>query len=102
MKTCCRKLLTIVTYCSLVLQIAAQDSLKVYPTHWWVGMKNTKLQLLVRAPHIASGRGVVLEPYAGVKLTSVHTYKNPNYLTLYLDINQTAAPGKLTFTFNSD
>ena len=32
-----------------------QSNVKVYPTHWWVGMKNPKLQLLVYAPNVARG-----------------------------------------------
>ena len=102
MKTCCKKLLITVTCFLFVLCIAAQDSLNVYPTHWWVGMKNTKLQLLVHAGNIKSGSRVILKPYTGVKITSIHTYQNPNYLTIYLDISKTALPGKLTFTFNSE
>ena len=102
MKTCCKKLLLNFSFCLLVVWGIAQDSVQVYPTHWWVGMKNPKLQLLVHAPNIQSKKRVTLKPYAGVKLTSIHTFQNPNYLTIYLDISATAAPGKLTFTFNSD
>jgi glycosidase len=64
-------------------------------------MKNTKLQLLVHASNIKAARQVVLKPYAGVKMTNVSTFTNPNYLTIYLDISKTAAPGQLTFTFNN-
>jgi glycosidase len=99
MKIYCKELLGIVTCCLLVLQVAAQDSLRAYPTHWWAGMKNTKLQLLIHAENIKKGRRVFLKPYAGVTLTSVHTYQNPNYLTIYLEISRTAQPGKLTLTF---
>jgi glycosidase len=101
MKTCCKELFLFIITFLLVVHASAQDSLKVYPSHWWVGMKNTQLQLLVRAPDIRSARQVTLKPYAGVKLTSVHAYKNPNYLSIYLDISKTAAPGKLTFNFNN-
>src|SRR5215216_3613435 len=102
MRTCCKKLLTTLICCLLVLFMAARDSTRVFPTHWWAGMKNTKLQLLVHADNIKSGSRVALKPYTGVKITSVHTYQNPNYLTIYLDISKTALPGKLTFTFNSE
>ncbi|OQP41000.1 alpha-amylase [Niastella yeongjuensis] len=98
---CCRKLLVLISCCLLVLETWAVDSLKVYPTHWWTGMKNTKLQLLVHATNIKSAGRVALKPYAGVKMTSVSTYANPNYLTIYLDIGKTTAPGLLTFTFHN-
>ena len=99
--SCCRKLLILIMGCLWVIDTWAADSLKVYPTHWWVGMKNTKLQLLVHANNIRSARQVVLKLYAGVKISSVSTYANPNYLTIYLDISKSTAPGQLNFTFNN-
>jgi hypothetical protein len=98
MKTCCKKLLITVTCYLLVVNIAAQDSLKVYPTHWWTGMKNTKLQLLVHGEDLKT-EIVFLEPYAGVKVTNVHTYQNPNYVTVSLDISHTTKAGKLELYF---
>jgi glycosidase len=99
---CCRKFLIIISCCLLVSDVWGEDSLKAYPTHWWVGMKNTRLQLLVHAANIKTARRVVLKPYAGVKITSVSTHANPNYLTIYLDISKTTAPGQLNFTFNNN
>ena len=99
--TCCRKTLALAFCLFFIFHLTAQDSLKVYPTHWWVGMKQSKIQLLVRAPNIKSARRVVLKPYPGVKLTSVQTHTSANYLTIYLDIGKTAAPGTLSFTFNN-
>ncbi|HEY1200560.1 MAG TPA: cyclomaltodextrinase N-terminal domain-containing protein, partial [Niastella sp.] len=99
--TCFRRTFALATCLLLILHVTAQDSLKAYPTHWWVGMKQSKIQLLVRAPNIKSARLVVLKPYAGVKLTSVQTHTSANYLTIYLDISKTAAPGNLSFTFNN-
>jgi hypothetical protein len=64
-------------------------------------MKNTKLQLLVHAGNIKTGRRVLLAPYMGVKLTSVQTYQNPNYLIINLEIGKTAKPGKLMLSFMS-
>ena len=101
MMICCRKLLILIIGCLWAMAARAEDSLKVYPTHWWVGMKNPKLQLLVHANNIKSARQVVLKPYAGVKMTSVSTFTNPNYLTIYLDVSKRAMPGQLTFTFHN-
>jgi neopullulanase len=98
---CFKRLLAAATFFLLVLNMWAQDSLSVYPTHWFTGMKNTKLQLLVHADNIKQARRVILKPYAGVKITSIHTHQNPNYLTIYLEISKSTAPGKLTFTFNN-
>ena len=43
---------------------------RVEPMFWWVGMKNTKLQLIVHGNNIA-GRTVKMN-YPGVKLVQVH------------------------------
>src|SRR5689334_19942887 len=101
MMTCCRRTFVLITCLLFILHVTAQDSLKVYPTHWFTGMKQTKLQLLVHSPNIRLARRVVLKPYPGVKLTSIQTHTNPNYLTIYLDIGKLAAPGNLNFTFNN-
>jgi neopullulanase len=99
--SCCRKLLLIIIGFTWLIDVYAGDSLKAYPTNWWVGMKDTKLQLLVHATNIKSAHRVVMKPYAGVKMTSVSTFTNPNYLTIYLDITKTTSPGQLNFTFNN-
>ena len=31
----------------------AQQSTDVYPTHWWAGMKNPNLQLMIHSKNIA-------------------------------------------------
>src|ERR1044072_5230348 len=99
--TCGRKTPALTICLFFVVRLLAQDSLKVYPTHWWVGMKQTKLQLLVHSPNIKQARRVILKPYPGVKLTSIQTHTNANYLTIYLDIAKSAAAGNLSFTFNN-
>jgi len=79
----------------------SQESINVYPTHWWVGMKNPKLQLLIRAKNIKTGSRVLLTPYQGVKIVNVHSFENPNYLTVDLEIDKTTKPGTLSFKFMS-
>jgi glycosidase len=101
MKICCKKLIASCIFSLLFLLAAAQDSLRVFPTNWWTGMHNSKLQLLVHAKNIKNGSHVSLKPYPGVKITSVHTFQNPNYLSVNLDINSTAKPGNLLFTFQN-
>ena len=84
------------------IPVAGQfKELKVYPTHWWTGMKEQKLQLLIHAANIKSGHRVFMDAYPGVKLVKRHTFQNRNYLTIDLEINKTAKPGKLHFRFMS-
>ena len=86
----------------IVLIIAAQtilgqSNISVYPTHWWVGMKNPKLQLLIYGESIGASKKVSLR-HAGIKLERVHRFPNPNYLALDLLIASNARPGNVTIS----
>jgi neopullulanase len=81
---------------SVFAQIPALE--RVEPAFWWVGMKNTKLQLLVHGQNIAT-RSVKMN-YPGVKLMFKHTVENPNYLFLDLDISASTKPGSFTINFD--
>ncbi|TKK68964.1 alpha-amylase [Ilyomonas limi] len=70
----------------------AQSSIEVYPTNWFVGMKNQNLQLMVHHPNIASGATVSLS-YPGVALIKTNKVENRNYLFLDVKIASTAKPG---------
>ncbi|MFN2458175.1 MAG: glycoside hydrolase family 13 protein [Chitinophagaceae bacterium] len=63
----------------------------VYPTHWWTGMKNPKLQLMLRGANIAENTFSL--SYPGVQLTKMHKVQNRNYVFLDLAISPTAKPG---------
>ncbi|PWT72160.1 MAG: alpha-amylase [Bacteroidetes bacterium] len=77
----------------------SQDTLSVYPTHWWVNMKNPKLQLLVRYQNIKSGSKVVMAPYPGVQMLGSHTFENADYVAIDVNIDKSAKPGTLSFRF---
>ena len=79
----------------------AQASLEVYPSHWWVGMKNQHLQLLIHSKNINNGYRVFLNTYPGVKMLKTKTFQNPNYLAIDLIIDKSAKPGKMHFKFMS-
>lgn len=71
----------------------AQSSIECYPFHWWVGMKNPNLQLMVHHENIATDASVTLT-YPGVRLVKTNKVENPNYLFLDLAISSAAKPGK--------
>jgi glycosidase len=77
----------------LFIQCFAQESIRIYPTNWWVGMKNPKLQLMIHGKGI--GNDAVTVSYPGVKLEKVNKAENKNYLFLDLLISSTAKPGNL-------
>jgi neopullulanase len=75
---------------------ACQSSLEVYPGHWWVGMKNHNLQVMLHQKDIAKHK-VQLEAYPGVKLVKVNKVENPNYLFVDLVVSPAAIAGNLHF-----
>jgi len=86
----------------IVLVISAQSiigqaNISVYPSHWWVGMKNPKLQVLIHGKGIGSSKKVSLN-YAGVQLARVHHFPNANYLALDLLIASNARPGNISIS----
>jgi glycosidase len=79
----------------------AQNEIKVYPSNWWVGMKNPNLQLMLHGKNIGlnSKQGFDIE-YPGVTLKSVEKVKNHNYLFLNLVIDPKAKPGDLSILYS--
>ncbi len=80
---------------SVMAQMPALE--RIEPAFWWVGMKNTKLQLIVHGDNIAAR--TVKMSRAGVKLVKVNKVENPNYLFLDLDISPSTKPGPITISF---
>ncbi len=95
-----KKIVTFILSICLVNLLSAQDSIEVYPSHWWVGMREQKLQLMIHEKNIAT-QNFVLQPYAGVKLIKVNKVENPNYVFIDMLISPSARQGKFqlrTFT----
>jgi len=96
-----KRLLVAVVFLLFVLAAGAQDALKVYPTHWWTGFKETNLHLLVKAPNIGgSSFQKASISYPGVKLSGFEKMENPSYIILKLSLLPTAKPGKFKITIN--
>ena len=71
----------------------AIDVQRVEPANWWVGMENHELQVLLYGKDIA--KSDVSISYPGVTLKEVAKVENPNYLFLYLDIDDNAKAGTI-------
>ncbi len=83
----------------LLLQVTlyAQD---IYPSHWWTGMKNNKLQLMIHSDKdIAVDKLAVKSSSPDVKVVKVHRVENRHYIFVDLEIAKTARPQKLKFSF---
>ena len=91
-------------FLSLLLALFASstlsaDNLRIEPTFWWSGMKNPELQLMVYGKDIAGYLPSV--KYPGVQLKSSEALESPNYLLIYLDV-ENAKPGRFDITFTKD
>ncbi len=69
------------------------DMFGVYPTHWWVGMKNPKLQLILHGENAGLFNKVTIN-YPGVKVDKVTKVESKNYLIVDISIAATAKAGK--------
>lgn len=82
------------------LATVAQAEVKVYPTHWWTGMKNRKLQLMIYRPTgLTSTKHTVLSSSADFKvIRHWRPMANNHYLFVDVEIAANAKPGikKLT------
>src|SRR5882757_4550308 len=76
------------------LCIRSQDTARCYPTNWWVGMKNSSLQLMIRGVSWQRTPPVTVY-YPGVQLLKVTPGENPHYLFLDLRIAPGTRPGMM-------
>lgn len=72
---------------------------RVEPPNWWVGMRDTSLQLMLHGRGIADAR-VTLAPYPGVTLKGSHRAASDNYLFIDLDIAPATQPGTLALNLD--
>lgn len=73
------------------------EQINIEPPFWWIGMQNTKLQLMVRGKNIGETR--VQLKAEGVKLERVSAVENPNYLFLDLSVSESAKAGFFEISF---
>lgn len=80
--------------------VSIWGQVNVYPTHWWVGMKNQNLQLLIHRDRVAN-ENITMLPYPGVKMIKQTKFDSPNYLAIDLVIGSVAKPGKIIFRIDN-
>lgn len=73
--------------------LSAQDYKleRVEPLHWWVGMENPELQILMYGNDI--GELTPRIDYPGVRMKRIQKVENDNYLFVYLSITDKAQAG---------
>ena len=70
------------------------------PPFWWVGMKDSSLQLMVHGENISDLQPEIV--YAGVSINAIHKIKNPNYLFIDLIILNTIEPVSFNIIFKKN
>ena len=91
------KHIALIAFLLLQVSLRAQD---VYPAHWWTGMKDNKLQLLIHSEKdIAVDKLVFRSSSTDVKVKKVHRLANRHYILADLEIARNARPQKLKFSF---
>lgn len=86
------KKIILLFFLAISLQSWSIDMYGVYPTHWWVGMKNPKLQVMLHGENIGIfTKFTITNP--GVKIEKINKVENKNYVFLDLHISASAKPG---------
>jgi neopullulanase len=76
------------------------EIIRMDPPNWWVGMKNTKLEILVSGKDI--GNCSIDTKYSGVDILSIDKFQNNSYVAIQLNISALAEAGIVNFEFKSD
>lgn len=81
---------------SMTMQAATKID-HIEPENWYVGMKNSSLQLMVYGKNIRDSH--VSVDYPGVKIDSLVRLDSPNYLFVYLNLSG-AKPGNMVLNID--
>lgn len=85
-----RNAMAISVFCCMVLSTNAAVKIdRIEPTDWYVGMKNTSLQLMIYGKDVRNAN--VTTDYSGVAIDSVVRLDSPNYLLVYLNMAEAKA-----------
>ena len=94
------KILKIVVLFFVVLIVNAQKIEVLNPPHWFIGMKNPKVELLLKGKNLAKFEfNLIHEDKA--KLVEVKKFQNPNYVILVLDLKKVKKPKKIEFSYST-
>jgi glycosidase len=84
----------------LIVSFSTAQIDRVEPSNWWLGFKNSSLQLLVNGKGIGATTPSIL--YKGVNLNAFHRAESPNYLFLDITIAADTSPGVMEIVFTTE
>jgi len=86
---------------TLVLFVCVAQAQRVYPSHWYTGMKDRRLQLLIH-DSTEIGKNVQFRSSSkDVRVVKVNTVSNPRYLFVDLELAATTRPQEVVFTYGA-
>lgn len=78
------------------------QSINVYPTNWWVGMKMNRLQLLLRSTDQPFTEKQLVTRYPGITIIKTHRFENHRYLAVDIVVSPSAKPGNVKFQLSGN
>ena len=90
----------IVFLLSFSTPILSQKITRMEPPNWWVGMKNTEVQLLVYGNKVSDFHPFI--DYPNVRIEQVIKVQNPNYLFINLKVSEEAQAGTVKIQFSKN
>ncbi|OIQ37940.1 MAG: alpha-amlyase [Bacteroidetes bacterium MedPE-SWsnd-G1] len=72
-----------------IFSMQGQSIDRVEPMHWWAGMKNPELQLLVYGENVSDLTPVIQNEK--IEILKIHKANSPNYLFIDLDLSKASA-----------
>lgn len=102
-----KRLFYVILFIAVYINLSAQ-TIEVYPMHWWVGMKNPNLQIMLHSENIANRIPMTKMPETGIAVSygitivAIERVENPNYIFLDVRLTKDAKPGTYNLTFGKD
>lgn len=86
-----------------ITELAPEEiGLQVYPTHWWVGMKHNKIQLMVYKPQgLTTAKTAVVSNNRDISIKNYTKPENNHYLFIDIEISPKAKPGIKNIRINN-
>lgn len=75
------------------------QTVEVYPTNWWVGMKHHQIQLLIKNNTNLVNAKININ-YPGIIVKNIHVFENTKYVSVDINIAATAKPGNVPIVLN--
>ncbi len=95
-----KKIFLVFSFSFFIFTFLFAQTVEVYPSNWWVGMKWNKVQLMVHGDGIKNSVTSVVINYPGVKLEKTGKVEGVNYLFVDITISSSAKPGIVKIKFN--